>query len=45
MKTLYTAEALASGDGRDGTAVSKDGKLSVTLASPVELGGDGVVCN
>ena len=27
MKTLYTAEALASGEGRDGTAISKDGKL------------------
>jgi lipoyl-dependent peroxiredoxin len=45
MKTLYTAEALASGDGRDGTAMSKDGKLSVTLASPVELGGDGAGTN
>ena len=41
MKTLYTAEALASGDGRDGTAVTKDGKLNVALASPVELGGNG----
>ncbi len=45
MKTLYTAEALASGDGRDGTAVSNDGKLSVMLASPVELGGDGAGTN
>ena len=41
MKNLYTAEALASGDGRDGTAVTKDGKLSVALASPLELGGNG----
>jgi len=41
MKTLYTAEALASGDGREGTAVTRDGKLNVALASPVELGGDG----
>ena len=41
MKTLYTAEALASGEGRDGTAVSNDGKLELHLASPVELGGDG----
>ena len=45
MKTLYTAEALASGEGRDGTAVSNDGKLSVTLASPVELGGNGAGTN
>lgn len=41
MKTLYTAEALASGEGRDGNARTNDGKLDVTLASPVELGGDG----
>jgi len=41
MKTLYTAEALASGEGREGNARSKDGKLDVTLASPVELGGNG----
>ena len=41
MKTLYTAEALASGEGRDGNARTQDGKLNVTLASPVELGGTG----
>ena len=41
MKTLYTAEALASGEGRDGNAQSSDGKLNVALASPVELGGNG----
>ncbi|MFC7848830.1 organic hydroperoxide resistance protein [Arthrobacter sp. NPDC057388] len=41
MKTLYTAEALASGEGRDGSARTRDGKLDVTLASPVELGGSG----
>ena len=41
MKTLYTAEALATGEGRDGNARSKDGKLDVALASPVELGGNG----
>lgn len=41
MKQLYTAHALASGDGRDGTARSEDGKLDVTLSSPVELGGTG----
>lgn len=39
MKTLYTAEALASGEGRDGNARTNDGKLDVALASPVELGG------
>jgi osmotically inducible protein OsmC len=41
MKTLYTAEALASGEGRDGNARTKDGKLDVALASPVELGVNG----
>lgn len=41
MKTLYTAQALASGEGRDGTARSSDGKLELSLASPVELGGTG----
>lgn len=41
MKTLYTAEALASGEGREGNARTHDGKLDVSLASPVELGGDG----
>ena len=41
MKTLYTAQALASGEGRDGTARTSDGKLDVSLASPVELGGTG----
>ena len=41
MKPLYTAEALASGEGRDGNAQTNDGKLNVTLASPVELGGSG----
>jgi osmotically inducible protein OsmC len=41
MKTLYTAEALASGEGRDGNARSNDGVLDVALASPVELGGSG----
>jgi Ohr subfamily peroxiredoxin len=41
MKILYTAEALATGEGRDGRAASTDGMLDVTLAAPVELGGDG----
>ncbi len=39
MKTLYTAIATAS--GREGRAATNDGKLSVTLAHPVELGGSG----
>jgi osmotically inducible protein OsmC len=39
MSTLYTAIATAS--GRDGRAITSDKKLDVTLARPVELGGDG----
>jgi osmotically inducible protein OsmC len=39
MSAIYTAVATAN--GRDGKAVSSDGKLSVTLAMPVEMGGDG----
>ena len=39
MKTLYTAIATAA--GREGRAVTNDGKLDVTLAAPKELGGSG----
>lgn len=41
MNIMYTAEAIATGDGRDGRGRSSDGKLDVTLASPVEMGGSG----
>ncbi|NLS10718.1 organic hydroperoxide resistance protein [Nesterenkonia sp. MY13] len=37
----YTAEALATGGGREGQAKTKDGALDVTLAPPKELGGSG----
>ncbi|WP_444911756.1 organic hydroperoxide resistance protein [Microbulbifer sp. PAAF003] len=40
MQTVYTAVATASG-GRDGEAQSSDGKLSVKLSIPKELGGPG----
>ncbi|MGW0282380.1 organic hydroperoxide resistance protein [Streptomyces sp. NPDC003236] len=40
MDALYTAVATAT-HGRDGRAVSSDGKIDVKLAPPVELGGDG----
>ena len=43
MSTLYTAIATAS--GRDGKAVSSDGRLEVTLAPPEELGGTGAGTN
>ena len=41
MKTLYTAEALATGEGRDGHGRTSDGRIDVDLASPPELGGNG----
>ncbi|MEV0334070.1 organic hydroperoxide resistance protein [Nocardia sp. NPDC050717] len=45
MQVLYTAEALASGEGRTGTARTTDGKLEVVLAPPKEMGGDGAGTN
>ncbi len=41
MKTLYTAEALATGEGRDGHSRSSDGRLDFDLAIPKEMGGSG----
>jgi Ohr subfamily peroxiredoxin len=43
MGNIYTAIATAS--GRDGRAVSSDGKLDVKLSRQVELGGDGAGTN
>ncbi len=40
MNVLYTARATSSG-GRTGQAKSDDGRLSVTLDTPKELGGAG----
>jgi lipoyl-dependent peroxiredoxin len=38
-KALYTAQATSTG-GRAGTASSSDGRLSLQLSTPKELGGD-----
>jgi osmotically inducible protein OsmC len=40
---IYTAVVTTS--GRDGRAVSADGKLDLDLSLPVEMGGDGVGTN
>ncbi|MGW4496099.1 organic hydroperoxide resistance protein [Streptomyces sp. NPDC004376] len=40
MDALYTAVATAT-HGREGRAVSSDGRLDLALAAPAELGGDG----
>src|SRR5690242_10882731 len=41
MKILYTAEATATGEGRDGHVTTSDGVLDFQLAMPKELGGAG----
>ncbi|MFJ3302755.1 organic hydroperoxide resistance protein [Streptomyces sp. NPDC086549] len=40
MDAIYTAVATAT-HGREGRAVSSDGKIDLPLAMPVELGGNG----
>ncbi|RJN32434.1 organic hydroperoxide resistance protein [Nesterenkonia natronophila] len=37
----YTAEALASGDGRNGQVKTADGSLDLRMAAPKEMGGSG----
>ncbi|WP_159793862.1 organic hydroperoxide resistance protein [Puerhibacterium puerhi] len=41
MTTLYTAEALSTGAGRDGHVRTSDGRLDLELAPPKEMGGSG----
>ncbi|MBG6083834.1 organic hydroperoxide resistance protein [Zhihengliuella flava] len=41
MNELYTAEALATGAGRDGHVVTKDGQVEFDLAAPESMGGSG----
>ncbi|NUL46480.1 organic hydroperoxide resistance protein [Cellulosimicrobium funkei] len=41
MQTIYTAEALATGGGRDGRTQTADGTISLDLATPREMGGSG----
>lgn len=41
MKTIYTAEALATGGGRDGRTQTSDGTIALDLAVPQEMGGTG----
>ncbi len=45
MKVLYTAEALATGEGRDGHGRTSDGKVDVALSIPKEMGGSGAGTN
>ncbi|AHH93654.1 organic hydroperoxide resistance protein [Kutzneria viridogrisea] len=41
MSVLYTAEAVAVGEGRNGEVRSSDGVIDEVLAVPKELGGPG----
>ena len=41
MKVLYTAEALATGEGRNGHVRSSDGRVDLDVAVPQEMGGSG----
>ncbi|TKA09702.1 organic hydroperoxide resistance protein [Actinacidiphila oryziradicis] len=41
MSTLYTTEAISTGDGRNGEVRTSDGVLDEVLAVPKEMGGPG----
>jgi lipoyl-dependent peroxiredoxin len=42
---LYTAEAVSTGDGRNGHVTSSDHRIDLDLAFPPELGGSGAGSN
>ncbi|GAA2966475.1 organic hydroperoxide resistance protein [Glutamicibacter bergerei] len=45
MESLYTAESLSTGHGREGRVKTADGKLDLNLTPPTELGGSGTGTN
>ncbi|MXG89983.1 Ohr family peroxiredoxin [Nocardioides flavescens] len=45
METLYTAEALATGGGRNGHVRTSEGTLDLDLAVPTAMGGSGQGAN
>lgn len=45
MESIYTAEALATGAGRNGHVRSSDGLVDMDLAIPREMGGSGGASN
>ncbi|MGO2658272.1 organic hydroperoxide resistance protein [Mycetocola reblochoni] len=45
MDTLYTAEALATGDGRNGHVATTDGLIDTDVRVPKEMGGAGGATN
>jgi Ohr subfamily peroxiredoxin len=44
-KILYTAEAVSTGDGRNGHVTTSDGHIDLDLAMPPALGGTGQGAN
>jgi osmotically inducible protein OsmC len=45
METLYTAEALSTGAGRNGHVRTTDGRVDLDLAAPKDMGGSGEGAN
>lgn len=45
MNALYTAEALSTGQGREGRVATSDGSFDVSMTPPKELGGSGAGTN
>lgn len=45
METIYTAQALATGAGRNGHVRTADGIVDIDLAMPKEMGGAGGAAN
>lgn len=41
IEPIYTTEAIATGAGRNGHVQTADGRVSMDLASPKEMGGNG----
>ncbi|MGP9845358.1 organic hydroperoxide resistance protein [Brachybacterium sp. 107] len=45
MKTLYTAESLSTGSGRDGHVRTVEGAVDLDMATPAAMGGSGKGAN
>jgi len=45
MNTLYTATAVATGDGRNGHVQTFDGNIDAPVRTPKEMGGEGGATN
>ncbi|QWS33763.1 organic hydroperoxide resistance protein [Curtobacterium aetherium] len=45
MDVLYTAEALSTGEGRNGKVQTSDGTFELDMAIPKEMGGSGAGAN